>query len=138
LSELPNALLTLRRVKIVIEGLALGAINRALANRRNPVGAHLRVRLRYRADTQVGPYSRIRDDDDTVKMIRYDYELLGFDHRKVAVQFQPPMFSILPASFNRSSPSATSPKQYVRVCVRFCTSCGHVRGTLTACSLARA
>lgn len=45
----------------------------------------------YRADTQVGPYNRIRNDDNTVKMVRHDYEFIGFDGRKFLVQFKPPM-----------------------------------------------
>jgi hypothetical protein len=31
--------------------------------------------------------------DNTVKMIRHDYEFVGFDRRKFVVQFKPPMFN---------------------------------------------
>ena len=43
--------------------------------------------LRYRADTQVGPYNGIRNDDNTVKMIRHDHELVRFDRGEFAFQF---------------------------------------------------
>ena len=45
--------------------------------------------LRYRADTQVGPYNGIRNDDNTVKMIRHDHELVRFDRGEFAFQFKP-------------------------------------------------
>ena len=46
--------------------------------------------LRYRADTQVGPY---RNYDDTVKMTRHDDKFIGHDREKFTVQFKPLFFN---------------------------------------------
>ncbi len=47
-----------------------------------------------RADTQVGPY--IGDDNNAVKMIGHDREIVGFDCVKFVVQFKPPTFNRAP------------------------------------------
>jgi hypothetical protein len=46
-----------------------------------------------RADTQVGPYNRISNDNYSVAMIWHDDKFIRFDGLKFSCQFQPPTFN---------------------------------------------
>ena len=77
--------------------------------------------LRYRADTQVGPYNRIRDDDNTVKMIRHDHKFVRLDYRNLPFNSNHHCSIMRPASFNNILPACITPNKPARSSMQIVT-----------------